>query len=60
MQQCQYLARHGWNYADAILLDDSPDKSGKYKRLGFERVLIDSPEVLEVELERLVDVKKQL
>lgn len=56
----EYLARHGWNYADAILLDDSPDKSGKYKRLGFERVLIDSPEVLEVELERLVDVKKQL
>ena len=56
----EYLARHGWNYADAILLDDSPDKSGKYKRLGFERVLIDSPEVLEVELKRLVDVKKQL
>jgi hypothetical protein len=53
----EYLAKNGWNYADAILLDDSPDKSGKYKRLGFERVPIDSPEVLRVTLERLVDAR---
>lgn len=53
----EYLAKHGWSYADVILLDDSPDKSSKYKRLGFERVLIDSPEVLRVELERLVDAR---
>lgn len=53
----EYLAKHGWNYADAILLDDSPDKSGKYKKLGFERALIDSPKVLKAELERLVDAR---
>lgn len=53
----EYLTKHGWSYADVILLDDSPDKSSKYKRLGFERVLIDSPEVLRVELERLVDAR---
>lgn len=53
----EYLAKRGWNYADAILLDDSPDKRGKYKRLGFERVLIDSPKSLRVELERFVDAR---
>lgn len=51
----EYLAKHGWNYADAILLDDSPDKSGKYKRLGFERVLIGSPEILRAELGGCID-----
>lgn len=48
-----YLVENGWSYSDAILIDDSPDKSGKYKKLGFERVLIDSPEALKIELERL-------
>lgn len=38
-----YLSEKGLNYNDAILLDDSPDSSGKYSLLGFERVLIDSP-----------------
>lgn len=38
-----YLSQKGLGYADAVLLDDSPDSSGKYARLGFERVLIDSP-----------------
>lgn len=38
-----YLSQKGLGYEDAVLLDDSPDSSGKYARLGFERVLIDSP-----------------
>lgn len=53
----EYLTRHDWRYADAVLLDDSPDKSGKYKRLGFERVLIDSPESFREELERLINAE---
>lgn len=53
----EYLAKHGWGYTDAILLDDSPDKNGKYRRLGFERVLIDSPMTLERELKRFVDAR---
>ncbi len=50
-----YLKSNGWEYADAILLDDSPDSSGKYKKLGFDRVLIDSQETLKLELERFFD-----
>jgi len=47
-----YLVANGWEYSDAVLLDDSPDKDGKYARLGFERILIDSPEALRRSLER--------
>ena len=46
-----FLARNELEYADAVLLDDSPDKSGKYQKLGFDRVLIDSPETLQKTLE---------
>ncbi len=42
-----YLDKNNFTYSDAVLLDNSPDSSGKYKRLGFERKLIDSPETLE-------------
>ncbi len=49
-----FLARNGLGYADVILLDDSPDKSGKYQKLGFDRVLIDSPETLQKTLETYV------
>ncbi len=50
----KYLQDKGLSYKDAVLLDDSPDSSGKYKTLGFERVLIGSPEGLVVALEGLV------
>lgn len=46
-----FLEKHSLTYADSILLDDSPDSSGKYKKLGFSRELIDSPEKLERILE---------
>lgn len=46
-----FLEKHNLNYSDAVLLDDSPDSSGKYKRLGFERILIDKPETLQKTLE---------
>lgn len=46
-----FLEKHNLNYSDAVLLDDSPDSSGKYKRLGFERVLIDKPDTLQRTLE---------
>lgn len=49
----EYLKENGWAYGDAVLLDDSPDTSGKYAKLGFDRVLIDSPEKLRVTLENL-------
>ncbi len=52
----EYLTKNGWNYADAILLDDSPDKSGKYKKLRFDRIMIDSSKTLKQELERFVNV----
>ncbi len=52
-----YLKKKGWNYGDAVLLDDSPDKSGKYKKLGFERVLIDKPVTLQRELERFINAR---
>ncbi len=42
-----YLSQNNFTYSDAVLLDDSPDDSGKYEKLGFERKLIDSPETLE-------------
>lgn len=52
----QYLAKNGWRYTDAILLDGSSDKSGNYEKLGFDRVEIDSPKILKQELERLASV----
>ncbi|NCC19802.1 hypothetical protein EOM33_01945 [Candidatus Saccharibacteria bacterium] len=51
----KYLKMNGWGYDDAVLLDNSPDKSGKYRRLGFERILIDSPETLKAELEKFAN-----
>jgi FMN phosphatase YigB (HAD superfamily) len=46
-----FLEKHNLSYEDSILLDDSPDSSGKYKKLGFSRELIDGPERLEKILE---------
>jgi FMN phosphatase YigB (HAD superfamily) len=46
-----FLEKHNLSYEDSILLDDSPDSSGKYKKLGFNRELIDGPEKLERILE---------
>ncbi len=31
-----YLQQYGFSYADVILIDDSPDTSGVYERLGFD------------------------
>jgi FMN phosphatase YigB (HAD superfamily) len=31
-----YLKGKGWNYTDALLLDDRIDESGAYKQLGFD------------------------
>lgn len=47
----EYLERNGWTYRDAVLLDDSPDTSGKYANLDFNRVLIDSSEKFKTILE---------
>lgn len=49
-----YLLSKGLQYSDAVLLDDSPDSSGKYQKLGFERVLIDTPLKLVAVLEEAV------
>lgn len=49
-----YLEERGLTYADSVLLDDSPDSSGKFLSLGFSRVMIDSPEKLVNSLEELV------
>lgn len=46
-----FLESHNLSYGDCILLDDSPDSSGKYKKLGFTRELIDGPEKLKRILE---------
>lgn len=46
-----FLESHNLSYEDCILLDDSPDSSGKYKKLGFSREFIDGPEKLERILE---------
>lgn len=48
-----FLKRHSLRYEDALLLDDSPDSSGKYNKLGFERELIDSPQKLKKILESI-------
>lgn len=53
-----YLEANGLSYENALLLDDSPDKTNKYSRLGFERIIIGSPDVLRVSLERLADAKE--
>lgn len=47
----EYLMGKGLTYRDSVLLDDSPDSSGKYAKLGFERILIDSPTKLVSTLE---------
>jgi FMN phosphatase YigB (HAD superfamily) len=47
----QYLTENNYSYKDVVLLDDSPDSTGKYDRLGFERILIDGPESLQKILE---------
>ena len=47
----EYLTKNGLTYQDSVLLDDSPDSSGKYSTLGFERILIDSPAKLVSTLE---------
>lgn len=47
----EYLMKKRLTYHDSVLLDDSPDSSGKYSKLGFERVLIDSPAKLVSTLE---------
>ncbi len=50
-----YLHTEKLHYEDAVLLDDSPDSSGKYKKLGFNRITIDSPETLKEVLERYAE-----
>lgn len=47
-----FLKEHNLQYSDAVLLDDMPDNSGKYKRLGFDRVLIDTSHTLKSTLKR--------
>lgn len=47
----EYLKKNELTYRDSMLLDDSPDSSGKYSKLGFERILIDSPAKLVSTLE---------
>lgn len=46
-----FLDENNLTYEDVVLLDDSPDESGKYQRLGFDMVLIDSPDTLRKTLE---------
>jgi FMN phosphatase YigB (HAD superfamily) len=48
-----YLQVNKLTYSDVVLLDDSPDKTGKYNQLGFNRVLITSPNHLIEELEAI-------
>ncbi len=45
-----YLKKYNLKYEDSVLLDDSPDKTGKYKKLGFDRILIKTPKELLEEL----------
>lgn len=49
----KYLAENKLTYDAAVLLDDSLDKTGKYQRLGFERILINAPTTLKDVLEKL-------
>lgn len=49
----KYLRDHNLDYKDVVLLDDSPDNNGKYKKLGFDRIVIDSPEKLRLTLEEI-------
>lgn len=42
----KFIKKHNLKYSEAILLDDSPDISKKYKKLGFDRVIIGSPSEL--------------
>jgi len=50
-----YLKINNVTYHDVVLLDDSEDKHGKYKRNNFDRILIDSPETLEQHLRRYAE-----
>lgn len=46
-----FLDESNLRYEDVVLLDDTPDKSGKYQRLGFDMIVIDSPNTLQKTLE---------
>lgn len=48
-----YLQAHKLGYDDVLLLDDSPDKTGVYAKLGFKRITITSPDHLIQELEAI-------
>jgi len=46
-----FLDERGLTYGDVVLLDDAPDKSGKYQNMGFDTVVVDSPDTLRTSLE---------
>lgn len=35
-----FLKKNNWSYEDVVLIDDSEDKTGVYKKLGFEIKLV--------------------
>lgn len=48
----EYLNLKGYSYGESVLLDDSPDSSGKYAKFGFNRVIISSSSDLVKELQK--------
>ena len=48
-----YLQQHGLLYADVVLIDDSPDTSGAYERLGFDILQIADTDDFVNKLKRL-------
>ncbi len=48
----EYLRDRNFSYSDCVLLDDSPDRSGKFESLSFKIELISSPQELEDKLIR--------
>ena len=50
-----YLQQYGLSYADVILIDDSPDTSGVYERLGFDILQIADDDDFVNKLRRLAD-----
>ncbi len=47
-----FLRAHNFAYAEAVLLDDSEDRSGTYQRLGFKITAIKNPAHLIEELRK--------
>lgn len=50
-----YLKRNGFNYTDALLIDDQIDTSGVYKKLGIDIFQVQNPQGL---LEKLTELNQ--